>query len=164
MSIYQLPVALTDQHNQAVKLDRWAGHPVVITLIYTGCTAACPLTIAALQGIDAALTPATRAETRYLLVSMDPEHDTPEALAALAVEHHLDDRWSLVRADEAGVRQIAAVLGVRYRKLDDGSFNHSTVLTLLDGQGAVQARIDGLGEPHDALVARANALVSPPPP
>ena len=38
------------------------------------------------------------------------------------------------------VRAIAGVLGVRYRVLADGEFNHTGVLVLLDADGRIVAR------------------------
>lgn len=157
-SIYQLPVALTASTGAAAELGAWKGHPVLVSMIYTSCTAACPMIISEMSAVEAALSPATRERMRYLLVSMDPERDTPAALADLAKRHNLDDRWLLARTDEDGVRQISAVLGIRYRKLADGNYNHSAVLTLLDEQGVIAERIDGLGKPNEALVARAEVL------
>ena len=159
-SIYQLAVALTDTTGAAAKLDLWAGHPVLVAMIYTSCTAACPLIISEMKAVDQALSPAARAEQRYLLISMDPAHDTPAALAEMSSRHNLDERWAALGSNEDGVRQIAAVLGVRYRPLPEGGFNHSAVLTLLDREGQITERIDGLGRSNAALVARADALAS----
>lgn len=159
-SIYQLPVALTDASGAAAALGAWKGHPVLISMVYTSCTAACPLIVSDMKGVDAALSPAAREQMRYLLVSLDPARDTTEALATLARTHQLDDRWRVTRTDADGVRQIAAVLGLRYRKLADGNFNHSAVLTLLDPDGVIDTRIDGLGLPNTELVAHAEAMAA----
>ncbi len=53
---------------------------------------------------------------------------------------------------EAGprhARKIAAVLSVKYRKLSNGEFNHSSILTLVDEEGVVlaqSAKIPGIDE------------------
>lgn len=158
-SIYQLPVTVTDTTGATSALGLWKGHPVVVSMIYTSCTAACPLIVTDMKGVEAALSPAAREQVRYLLISMDPTRDTPAALAEMRAKHNLDERWAVLGSSEDGVRQIAAVLGIRYRPLPDGGFNHSAVLTLLDGGGEIVERIDGLGKPREALVARAEALV-----
>lgn len=157
-SIYQLPVSMTDTTGAAAKLDIWLGHPVLVSMIYTSCASACPLIITDMKTVDLGLSAEARPNMRYLLVSMDPAHDTPDALAQLRVEHNLDERWSVLGTNEDGVRQIAAVLGVRYRLLADGGYNHSAVLTLLDADGQIQQRLDGLGQPHEALITAAEAL------
>lgn len=63
-----------------------------------------------------------------------------------------ESRWRLLRAPEETVRDIAALLGIKYRRLPDGSFNHSSVITLLDPDGAIVARDDAIGGPHEALL------------
>ena len=87
---------------------------------------------------------------RALLVSVDPENDTPQVLQQVAMKHHIDtDRWKLTRAASQDVRKIAAVLSVKYRQLPDGEFNHTSILTLVDGEGVVRAqsaKIPGIDE------------------
>ncbi len=140
-SIYQLTPRITDQDGREQNLDTFRGHPVVITMFYGTCPHVCPLLISTIQKTEQALAPQDRAKLRVLMVSIDSENDTPQVLREVAERHHVDDaRWKLTRASPGDVRKIAAVLGIRYRKLPNGEFNHSTVLTLLDREGVIRAR------------------------
>ena len=140
-SIYQLASKITDQGGHEQSLDTYQGHPVIISMFYGSCPHVCPMLISAIQMTEKELTPENRANLRVLLVSIDPEKDTPEALQEVADQHRVDAaRWKLTRASDKDVRKIAAVLGIKYRKLPDGEFNHSTVLTLLDEDGVIRAR------------------------
>ena len=59
------------------------------------------------------------------------------------------------------MRRTAAVLGVRYRKLANGEFNHSSVLILLDREGRVLARTEKLGAvPDPAFVAKVKSALA----
>ena len=49
-----------------------------------------------------------------------------------------------MRTDPDGVRLLAAALGVRYCKLPDGSYSHSSILTVPDGQGVPRARTESI--------------------
>ena len=60
-------------------------------------------------------------------------------------------RWTLARTDEKGVRTLAALLGVRFRVLSDGEFNHTSALILLDAEGRVIARTETLGNKPDPV-------------
>jgi protein SCO1 len=164
-SLYQLQARLEGGDGKAVGLDTFRGQPVLVSLFYGRCPAACPLLIAQLKRIEAGLSPAARAQTRVLLVSLDPQQDSPEVLAALTQAHRLDPkRWLLSRTDEAKVQELAAVLGVRYRKLSSGIINHSTVITLLDGAGNPVARVDGLKAPLEDFIAKTEGEAVPSPP
>ncbi len=92
---------------------------------------------------------------------MDPARDTPETLAKVQRERHLDPpSWILLQPAAADVRPLAAILGVRYRALADGEFNHTTTLVLLDAEGRVLARteqIGAAGDPEFAAAVRAAA-------
>ena len=44
---------------------------------------------------------------------------------------------------------MAGVLGVRYRQLADGGFNHSSMLILLDAEGRILARTEKVGSQPD---------------
>ena len=41
------------------------------------------------------------------------------------------------------------MLGIRYRELADGEFNHTSALVLLDSQGRVLARTERMGSQPD---------------
>jgi protein SCO1/2 len=152
-SLYHLDAALTDQAGAARALDVYRGHPVLITMFYSSCPATCPLLIDTLRVTERELAPAQRDRLRVLLISIDPQRDTPEALRALAAARHIDTaRWTLARADAATVRNIAALLNVQYRQLPNGDFNHSTVITLLSPGGEIQASSTTLGHADAALL------------
>jgi protein SCO1/2 len=148
-SLYQLDVSLTGQDGKERTWDDLRGGPVLTSMVYASCTTACPLIVSEIQTILAAAAPP---DVKILLVSMDPERDDPAALRAMAERHGLDERWILAASDDEGVRQWSAALGVRYRKLPSGDFNHSQVIALLDGSGSLVARAEGLGAQRDAVI------------
>lgn len=161
-SLHHLDLDFTDQRGEQFRLEDVSGHPTLISMVYTSCTAVCPMIVGQVQTAEHRLSEAARGDLRVVLVSLDPERDDTAALAALASRHGVDpDRWRVVRADEGAVRALAAALGVKYRRLADGEYSHSAVVALLDGSGAVVERIEGVASPTDALVTRAESLASP---
>ena len=146
-SVYRLDLALVDQNGQASKLADARGGPILIAMFYSSCKYVCPLIIDNLQRTERALSDSERTHLRVIMVSFDPKRDTPAALKALADARHVDQtRWKFTRTEAAGVRKLAAVLDVQYRALDNGEFNHSSVITLLDGEGRIVTRTDRMGE------------------
>lgn len=142
-SIYPLSVSLRDERDATVGLDLYRGHPAVIAMFYGSCPVACPLIVSHVKEVDARLSKQAHDGLRVVLVSFDPARDTPPALAGIATARALDlKRWTLATAPEDDVRQIAAVLGVSYRALPDGSFAHDSVITVLDRQGRTVVRWD----------------------
>ena len=145
-SIYLLDGSFSDQSGKAFTLADRRGKPQVVAMFYTSCRYICPLIVDSAKGVEHALAPAERARLGVLLVSMDPARDDTAALASVARKRKLDPaRWTLARTDAGTVRQVAALLGVRYRELADGEFNHSSALVLLDAEGRVVARTERLG-------------------
>lgn len=137
-SIYQLHATLVGQSGAHEALDRFRGHPTLVSMFYGSCPASCPMLITSLQVYEKELTPAGRANLRVLLVSFDPARDTPARLSALAREHRADAaRWEFTAASAADARKIAALLGVQYRQLPDGDYDHSLMITLLDSEGRI---------------------------
>lgn len=141
-SMYELALPLTSQTGAAIRLDVDRGHPTLVSMFYGSCTAACP---ALIDRVGRTLEQAPP-DTRVLLVSFDPARDTPARLAELAREHHLDSRWTLAAASPTDARTLAAVLGIKYRVLQNGEFFHTSVVTALDANGATLARAEGLGD------------------
>jgi protein SCO1/2 len=155
-SVYRLTATLTDSSGKAVAWQQMRGKPRIATMFYSSCPFMCPLIIESGKGIDKALSPAERSKLGFVLVSLDPKRDTPQALAALARKRGIDlTRWTLLRPAARDVRPLAGVLDVRYRALADGEFNHTSVLILLDAQGRILARTENIGPAPDPDFLRA---------
>ncbi|MEW6167062.1 MAG: SCO family protein [Pseudomonadota bacterium] len=152
-SVYQLQMPLRTQAGADAPLDVYRGHPVLISMFYASCGYVCPMLVHSLQRLDQGLDAPARAKLRVLLVSFDAERDTPEVLKETAAKHGVDTtRWTLASAAPEDVRKLAAVLGIRYRKLPDGGFNHATIVTLLDGDGRALARSERPAQPDAELI------------
>ena len=161
-SVYQLPASLTDASGRQVAWKDLRGKPRVATLFYTSCKYICPLVVDSLRAIERELSAAERNRLGFVLISMDPARDTPEALSKLMAERRLDaSRWTLLQPRPDELRGLAGLLGIRYRSLADGEFNHTTALVLLDAEGRVLARSEQLGAGGDpAFLAAVRAAVS----
>jgi len=157
-SVYDLPVALRDDSGAVRPLEAFRGHPVLVTMFYGSCPVACPLLTSDLKRLERQIPEPMRSDVRILMVSFDSTRDTPAALAQIKQERGLDaTRWTLASADDDDARGLAGVLGVKYRKLDNGAFFHSSVIVLLDREGRPQARIEGADRDVTALLTTLTA-------
>ena len=86
--------------------------------------------------------------------------DNGAALKKTASAHGADDRWQVARANASGTREVAALLGVQYRRLADGDFNHSSTILLLDAEGRINARTNTRGAVDPKLVDAMRKLVA----
>lgn len=140
-SVYQLPGTWRDQSGAELELTDLAGRPRVVAFVYASCAYACPRIVARMKRIEAATGP----EVGLVLVSIDPERDTPERLADFAASSRLDPaRWTLLQGHPDRILELAVLLGVKYRATGDGDFAHANVLTLLDRDGVPVERVEGL--------------------
>jgi protein SCO1/2 len=152
-SVYDLPIQVTDASGATKAIDSFRGHALLVTMFYAGCANACPLLTTDLKRIDARLSDAARRDVRVLMVSFDQARDTPAVLTRLMSDRRMDaTRWTLASARDDEARQLAGVLGIRYRRLDNGEFFHSSAIVLLDTHGRPVARVDGIGRDPAAMV------------
>ena len=154
-SVYQLPVALTDQQGRDFRLADRRGKPMLVSMFYSSCQFVCPMLVDTLRDTEAKLAPGERDQIAVLMVSIDPAHDTVAVLKQKADERAIaTPRWAMARTDPASVRKLAAVLGIQYRALADGEFNHTTALILLDAEGRIVGRSSQLGSADPAFVLK----------
>ena len=146
-SIYQASSAWTDMDGKPALLRSLRGRPVALAMVYTNCTTACPLIVAKLKLIEEALSPEARGRVWFALASFDSERDRPEALKRFAAARDLDpSRWRLYHGDPAAVRELAMMLGIRYKRDTRGDYDHSNVITILDRDGVIRRQEVGLGQ------------------
>lgn len=162
-SVYQLPLRLTDQAGHSADWRTRRGKPQLVSMFYTSCHYICPLIVDSGKAVEKSLAPAQRQRLGILLVSMDPARDTPAALQSIVDKRRLDTaRWTLASPPSGEVRAVAGVLGIRYRQLADGEFNHTSALVLLDADGRILARSEQVGSrPDPDFVAAVRRALGP---
>jgi protein SCO1/2 len=157
-SVYRLDAKLEDQDGRAFTLAALQGTPVLASMFYTSCDMVCPMIFESIHANLRALPARERDAVRILMVSFDPARDTQAVLKKTAEQHNCDSRWRLARCDEATARRVAAVLGIQYRRLTNGEYNHSSTIDVLDAQGRIVARSGKLGAADPAVAAALHKL------
>lgn len=154
-SLQHLPIVLTDQQGKRFRLSDEKQAATLITMFYGDCLIACPIAIENVKRTLEALPAAQRAHFRALLISLNPGVDTPASLAKLAKLHELSPASVrlAVAHNDADTRQLAAGLGIKYRRAANGDINHSTRFLVVDAKGMVIASSDTLNiEPDPKLL------------
>lgn len=167
-SLYQLDSTWTTDAGQGVKLGRLQGRVQVVVLFFASCTSACPILLHDLQRIESALPEGDRARVGFTLVTLDPERDTPAALHAYRDAHQLPaGRWTLLRGSADDTLELAALLGVKYKREVTGQFAHSNLITVLNDRGEIIHQLAGLNQdilPTAQAIERAAGLAGNPAP
>lgn len=159
-SLYQLPGTWVNQQNEEVQLDQLKGKIRLVAMVFTHCGYACPRMVHNMKAVEKALPANLRDKVGYVLVSFDPERDTPERLEEYAEQNHLDPKWTLLHGDEGQVRIFSMLLQLQYSQLPDGNFNHSNILTILDEQGAIVKQFEGLDTNTENVLETIGQLAS----
>lgn len=149
-SLYHLDNEFITHRNEKVKLSDFAGEPVIVVMFYGNCTQVCPILIQDSWRLYSSLSESTRETVNVLAVSFDTEKDSPEVLAEYAKDEQLDiSGWHFVTGNDTDIRMLAMMLGVKYQKDSNGEFAHSNLITVLDAEGNVAKRVEGLNQPMD---------------
>lgn len=153
-SIYHSKSEWKDQNSKSVKLKDFAGQKVIIGMVYTKCPHACPMTISKIQEIEKEVNKVSKEKFKIVLASFDAKRDTPSHLKEYMKNRKIDEsRWTFLSAPkESTARELAVILGISYKELEDGEFSHSNVISLLDANGVRVAKVESLNAKPDAIV------------
>ena len=153
-SLYSLPLSFENDSGQTVSFSSFRGKPLILTLAYTHCGTACPVTLSRLKILEGAINEA-HSSAQIAIVSMDPARDTVEQLKSYRASKQLGERWHLLRAPDKDVRSLSVLVGVSYRKDEpQGEIMHSNKLLLLDADGRIVTAIDGLDSDLHPIIDR----------
>ena len=152
-SIYQLDSKWTSDQGRIIRLATLQGQPQVMAMMFTSCEFACPIIVNDMKRIADALPANLRGKVNFTLISFDHERDTPEKLLAFRKRMGLPMAgWTLLRGEADDVRELAALLGVNYRKDARGQYAHSNTLTVLSPTGEIVHQQIGLNQSPDETV------------
>lgn len=145
-SIYQVGGEWTDHNDNKLELETLKGKNQVVVMAYTSCQHTCPILVRGMKQIEKGLTDEARADTEFLLVTLDTERDTVPVMKNYAEHNDLGNHWHLIRSTEANTRMLANTLNIKYQFTDNGDINHSNLLSILDKQGRLVAQEIGVAD------------------
>jgi protein SCO1/2 len=155
LSIYNLPSKWTNQDGKEIEMKDLKGKVLVMVMIYTSCKSACPRLVADMRNIESRLPEKIKENVKLVLVSIDPEVDTPERLKSFAIENKMDgDQWAFLRSTEDNTREFAAVLSVNYKKVSPMDFSHSNIISVFNVEGELVYQQEGLGVNSDETIQK----------
>ena len=141
---------LLDETGARHRLADWRERILAVTFVYTRCPLPnfCPLMdrqFAAVQK-QVQADPALRDSVRLLSVSVDPEHDRPDALATHAAKLGADPAvWHFLTGEREEVEAFASQFGVSVMRdatvADD--IVHNLRTAIIDGEGKLVTSLNG---------------------
>ncbi|EGV44307.2 SCO family protein [Bizionia argentinensis JUB59] len=153
-SIFNLTSKWHTEENEVIQLKDLKGKTLVMVMIYTSCKAACPRLVADMRNIEAQLPDEKIKDIQFVMVSIDPETDTPERLKAFAIENMMDEeQWLFLQGTEGSVREFANVLSVKYKEISPIDFSHSNIISVFNAQGELMHQQEGLGVNNKETIA-----------
>ncbi len=136
------PMAFVDDQGQPFGAARMRGHWSILFFGFTHCPDVCPTTLALLAQVEKKLTdlPAEQ-RPQIILVSVDPQRDTPERLAGYVKS--FSPTFSGITGGPQAIHEFALKMGVpvAISPLPGGNYtvDHSAAIFVVDPNGALRA-------------------------
>ncbi len=159
-SLYHFKQKWRNQAGKKVSLESLRGEPQVLTMIYTHCSGTCPLIVETLKKIEKKFSEISTKKIGFVLISMDPERDSPKELKAFAKAHSIKNKnWTLLTSDESSTREFAAALDFTYKKSPNGMFIHQNTIFVLDRDGVLAQQYPDLNDAESEIVKELSLLL-----
>jgi len=154
--------SLTDQSNKIFKFHSFKGRVLLVDFAYTTCPDVCPLMTAAMRSVQDELTPAERKLVHLIMVTTDPEIDSPAVLASYAKRYHVDlSNWSFLTGDEPSLAQVWKNFGVGVKKIARGLVDHTPLTAIIDQNGVMRFGYYGTAPDSKMVLRDMRRLLSP---
>jgi len=146
-SVFNITDSWTAADGKAFQLSKLGGKPTVVAMVYTSCQYVCPLTVQNIKRIERSLSAAEAGKVNFALFSFDPQRDTPAKLTEFAKLHSITSpSWVLAQGSESAVRKLAVTLGIKYKKVQAGDYEHDATISILDSNGVVKFQADAMNK------------------
>ena len=137
---YAKDFVLSDQNGKTRSIKDFAGKVVVVFFGFTQCPDVCPTSMTELAGIKKSLG-AEGDKLQAVLISIDPERDTPEILKAYM--GNFDPTFLALRPNPEQLAAIAKDFKIYYKKVEGKSptsysMDHSAGNYIYDTQGRLR--------------------------
>ncbi|WP_339409464.1 SCO family protein [Pseudomonas sp. EA_35y_Pfl2_R5] len=116
-------LSLTNQDGQKVAVDQLKDQWSLLFFGYTFCPDICPATLAQLRQLQGQLPPETLAKLRIVLVTVDPNRDTPEQLKKYL--DYFDAGFIGLTGEQATLQKLANGVSIPYIPADTSKENYT---------------------------------------
>lgn len=151
---------LVDQRGRPVTNADLSGKVLVVDFIFTTCPTVCPRLTERMALVGKRL--AADKDVRLVSITVDPENDTPEKLAAYGAKYGATpDQWMFLTGEPEHVRKtVFHGFKMAVRRVSDASIDHAEKFVLVDREMHVRGVFDTDDESLEAIVKRARELAS----
>jgi len=151
---WQLPGDFVDEFGNHGALGRWQTDLTLISMEYSECRFVCSNNWRRLVSLQEEADREHRA-INVLIISLDPEHDTPAAWREYRKIRGLArTNWNFITADRAATNRVIKFLGVKWWYFND-SIMHDFRIIRLNARGEIAAVMDNYEiTSEDFLTAR----------
>lgn len=141
----QLPsLVFVDRQGRKVSLNDLRGKPLLISLVYTGCTDVCPAIIENLRpAIEIGQSALGADSFTTLTIGFDTRHDTPERMQSFARSRGVDlPNWLFLSGDQQAITRLADAIGFTIVP-SAGGFDHMAQVSVVDADGRIYQQVRG---------------------
>ena len=160
ISLFNLESDWQNQNAETTQLSFLNGKPTIMTMIYTHCEYSCPVIVKEMKDLYSKIPQDYTTDVNFLFVSIDPIHDNPDTLKRFMKEEELNpEHWTMLSGTESNIRELAAVLGFKYKKSSLMDYAHSNLITLLNEKGEIVEQLEGFEENREKFINKAIELI-----
>ncbi|MCO5233617.1 MAG: SCO family protein [Chitinophagales bacterium] len=162
-SIFQLTSEWQNQNGDTLHLKDLQGKTLVVVMIYTTCKSACPILVSKMKLIESQISRKDIDKVSLVLVSIDPETDTPEFLKKFAKKNGMEgNQWVFLRSNEMATQEFANVLSMKYKRISPIDFSHSNIISIFSPNGQLVEQEEGLEINVENVVKKVSKVVNSP--
>jgi len=132
-SIFDHPWVWRDDVGAPQRFVQWRGKPFVLTMMYTSCDGTCPRTLTQLRQLSEQYAREHK-QAEFVVVTLDPENDTPEQLRMYRQMKALPATWHLWTGSRAETDELLSLLGIHVMAMESHTV-HDSKIVVFDGNG-----------------------------
>lgn len=125
----------------------------LMAMVYTHCPDICPMTTHNMYLVQQRLTDELKDKVTFVVISFDPNRDTPDVLKRFAEIRDLTfDKWTLLSGDEQNTKEVMLKFDIKaipadssYDENGELSYNviHTDRISLIDQNGRLRSNYKG---------------------
>jgi len=152
--------AFLDRQGRQVRLADYRGKPLLVSFVYTGCTAVCPPTTRLLADVIRKARGVVGSDKfRVLTIGFNLPYDSPEAMRDFARRFGIDTPdWEFLTPYDGQLEGLTRDLGFSYARTAWG-FDHITQVTVVDQDGSIYRQVYGDSFPIWLLIDPLKELI-----